>query len=125
VACGNAVLFEQFSASEHAKVTLKAPPPCVDRNPLNNGYFSVLCLHTVRSNNAFSFGARGTPYDVYRYAFGKGGMSLSGDLGNERNKRGAHINRALAFTTVVGKPDANACYDGPFADYQNSVSHAA
>ena len=55
-ACGNAVPFEQYSASEYAKVTLTAPPPCVDRNPFNNDCFSDLRLHTVRSNHAFSFG---------------------------------------------------------------------
>ena len=158
-ACGNAVPFEQYSASEYAKVTITAPPPCVDRNPFNNGYFSDLRLHTFRSNDAFSFGTRGTPDNAYRYAFSKGDMSLSGYLDDERNTRGAHINRALAFiavtdhaechnrlevalgdvdelcdfekfenltiTTVVGKPDANACYDGPFAADQNRVNQAA
>ena len=158
-ACENAVPFEQYSASEYAKVTITAPPPCVDRNPFNNGYFSDLRLHTFRSNDAFSVGTRGAPDNASRYAFGKGDMSLSGDLDNERNTRGAHINRALAFiavtdhaechnglevalgdvgelcdfekfenltiTTVVGKRDANACYDGPFAADQNRVNQSA
>ena len=49
----------------------KEQAPSIEQNPNNNLYWGDTHLHTTNSPDAFSFGARLTPDDAYRFAKGE------------------------------------------------------
>lgn len=99
--CGSEAPYEDFVVSEQARKDSSERGPCSDRNPLKNAYFGDLHVHTTLSNDAFSFGVRGTPDDAYRYGFGAGPISLPVNRGDETASRKVRIDRPLDFMAVT------------------------
>jgi hypothetical protein len=100
-ACGSEAPFDDFVVSEQARVAPAEQVACTDQNPLKNAYFGDLHVHTSLSNDAWSFGVRGTPDEAYRYAFGAGGVALPIERGDSTNTRTVHIDRPLDFMAVT------------------------
>lgn len=102
VACGGGdAPLSDFKVSEQSAVAPADREPCVDRNPLKNAYFGDLHVHTALSNDGYSFGVRGGPDDAYRFAFGKGGVEIATERGDQENMRTVTIDRPLDFMGVT------------------------
>jgi hypothetical protein len=100
-ACGSEVPSGHFVVSEQARTPETQRAPCTERNPLKNAWFGDLHVHTGISNDANSFGVRSRPDDAYRYAFGRGEVSLPIDSGDAVNTRQVAIDRPLDFMAVT------------------------
>jgi hypothetical protein len=100
-ACGSEAPFEDFVVSDQARVQITERLPCLDQNPQNNAYFGDLHVHTALSNDGYSFGARNRPDDAYRFAFGKGAVTLPIEAGNQTDTRSVTIDRPLDFMAVT------------------------
>jgi len=100
-ACSNEVPSEDFAVSEKARGDTGLREPCANRNPLRSAFFGDLHVHTALSNDAWSFGVRGTPEDAYRYGFGAGSVELPINRGDKDNTRSVSIDRPLDFMAVT------------------------
>ena len=92
----------RFTATEYSLgKSTEIRGPCKDYNGLKNPYFGDVHVHTTLSNDAYSFGVRATPEDAYRYAFGKGSISLPINKNDPINTRKVAIDRPLDFMAVT------------------------
>ena len=106
VGCGSEVPSEDFSVqdfspSDSGQKTALNRAPCADFNLNKNAYFGDLHVHTSLSNDGYSFGSRAEPNDAYRYAFGKGSITLPVDRGDSENTRSVSIDRPLDFMATT------------------------
>lgn len=99
--CGSEAPSEDFVVSEQARVPADAREPCASRHLLKSAYFGDLHVHTELSNDANSFGVRASPSDSYRYAFGKGSISLPVNREDDAPTRTVSIDRPLDFMAVT------------------------
>jgi hypothetical protein len=73
--------------------------PCAAFDPLRQPLFGDLHIHTSFSADAYIFGTRIQPRDVYDYVRGLAAIPLSDDT--EEQTRTAHIDRPLDFAAVT------------------------